>query len=176
MIDFTGVKAIVIPEGVATKIVSGAKTLWERVAGITNLLPLATDLDRTTIYNGIGYKSGVRLSSSGSVSTLAGMCASGFIPAVVGDVLRIKNTKPKSGTSSYVITYDSTNAKVAHKTFGQDGSDWGTGSSYPWLAYENGILTIDLSSAYFGTGFDAVRFSAGTIDENTIVTINEEIV
>lgn len=173
--NFSEVSALSISEGEVVKITCGDDVLWQKKAGYTNLLPLATDTDRTTIYNGIGYKSGVRLSSSGSVATLAGVCASGFIPAVVGDVLRIKNTKPKSGTASYVITYDSTNAKVAHKSFGQAGSDWYTDSLYPWLAYENGILTIDLSSTYFGTGFDAIRFSAGTIDENTIVTVNEEI-
>lgn len=183
MIDFTGVKAIVIPEGVATKIVSGAKTLWERVAGITNLLPLATDLDRTTILNGVGYLTGYRLSSSTSVVGCAvaqsGMCTSGFIPAQPGDILRIKGAVPKSGTASYVISFTSANAKVGYKVIPMrsDGSGWATElTNYPYMTNENEIVTIDLSSAYFGTGFDAVRFSAGTIDENTIVTINEEIV
>lgn len=182
MIDFTGVKAIVIPEGVATKIVSGAKTLWERVAGITNLLPLATDLDRTTILNGVGYLTGYRLSSSTSVVgcavALSGMCTSGFIPAQPGDILRIKGTLAKLGTASYVISFTSANEKVGYRSlaFNNSSLEWDNSSEHPWQSYANGILTIDLSSAYFGTGFDAVRFSAGTIDENTIVTINEEIV
>jgi len=104
------------------------------------------------------------------------MCASGFMPAKVGDVLRIKGIEPRTGTTSYVITYNSTNTKVAHASIAQRGStpdDWRVTGCVD--SYENGILTITLDSATFGTGFDSFRFSAGVIDENTIVTINQEI-
>ena len=106
------------------------------------------------------------------------MCASGFIPCKEGDIVRIKNTKPKPGTASYLITYDSSNAKIAHKTFGHNSNntDWTSNTSFgAHDSYKNGVLTITLSSEKYGTGFDSFRFSARTIDENTIVTVNEEI-
>ena len=173
-----GTKALAIPEGNVVKITSADELIWEKPASFTNMLPLATDADRKTIFNGIGYVVGKRLSSSGSLATSSGMCASGFIPCKEGDVVRIKGTKPKAGTTSYLITYDSSNTKIAHKGFGQnsDGTDWTSiTSSGAHDSYENGVLTITLSSTKYGTGFDAFRFSAGTIDENTIVTVNEEI-
>lgn len=175
-----GAKALAIPEGNVVKITSKAsgELIWEKPASFTNLLPLATDTDRKTIYNGKGYRSGYRLSSSnGGVTAAGGMYTSGFIPAQVGDVVRIKNIKPKLGTASYVMTFDSSNTKVGVGTLGQKGEtdpDWR--DAYGCIdSYNNGIITVTLDSATFGTGFDSFRFSAGVIDENTIVTINQEI-
>ena len=138
-----------------------------------------------SIYNSIGYKANTRLSSStttvGSAVSFTGMYTSGFIPAKAGDILRIKGTAPKSSTDSYVISFDSANTRITAKPILVQESplDWAyssaTVSKAPYQKYENGILEIDLSSTYFGTGFDAIRFSAGLIDENTIVTINEKI-
>lgn len=159
----------------------------ETGGGYTNLLPVATNTDRKTIYGGDydgdgdndGYLKGQRLSSSGGLTALASACVSGFIPASEGNVLRIKNIKPiPTSTSAYVITYNSSNAKVQHKSLGttSDFSDWATPASTPYVTYKDGVLTIPLTSEYFGTGFNAIRFSAGTIDATSIVTINEEIV
>ncbi|MBQ7048773.1 MAG: hypothetical protein IJN86_07465 [Clostridia bacterium] len=152
----------------------------------TNKLPSATDTDRVTVYGGYyngdgvndGYITGYRLSSSGGTSALSNACASGFIPAKVGDVLRIKGITPIQGTATqYVITYNSSNAVVKYQQLRDkdDSSDWSTVTT-SWWKYENGIITITLESGSFGTDFDAIRFSAGTIDNNTIVTVNEEIV
>ena len=183
--NFKTLKSLSIPEGIVTQISSGGKTFWSAAKeAIKNLLPTATDTDRKTIYGGDyngdgvndGYITGKRLSSSGSVSTLTGMCCSGFIPAKEGDILRIKGISPKSGTASYVITYNSSNNKIAHQSIYQGGSDWSNSTSAPWQSYSNGVLTITLSSGYFGTGFDAIRFSAGVIDTDTIATINQEII
>lgn len=184
--DFSNLQALVIPEGEVTKIAVGDIILWEaieNVAEIINWLPKATATDRKTIFGGDyngdgkndGYVTGKRLSSSGSEATLTGMCCSGFIPAEPGDILRIKGTAPKTGTASYVITYNSSNTKVAHQGVYQDNNTWVNSASSPWQKVENGVLQITLDSN-FGTGFDAIRFSAGTIDANTIVTINQEIV
>lgn len=154
-------------------------------SGYTNLLPFATDTDRKTIYGGDyngdgvndGYIKGKRLSSSGSTADLANACASGFIPAKPGDVLRIKGIAPIQGTAAqYLITYNSSNTKVAHQELqDKDGnSDWSSSSTKTWWSYEDGVITITLDSN-FGTGFDAVRFSCGTIAADAVVTINEEI-
>lgn len=188
--DFSKVKSLIIPEGNVKQIVSSIdgiiwKTVENVVEPITNLLPLATDIDRNTIYGGDyngdgvndGYITGYRLSSSsGNPTSMAGMCCSGFIPAKSGDILRIKGITAKTGTASYVISYNSANTKVTHKGLGQtDSLEWTNDSNYPWQSYENGVLTVYLNSEYFGTNFDAIRFSAGIIDNNTIVTINQEI-
>lgn len=182
--DFTGIKTITIPEGVVAKIAKSDTTLWEFVKQkvFTNVLPLATDEDRKTIYNGKGYITGYRVSgSSGALQQINGMCASGFIfPVKVGDIIRIKGTKPKQGASSYVVAYDSSNARVGHISLMQEdnGSAWVSKTNMYCPEYQDnidGVLTITLRSEDLGTGFDAIRFSAGTIDENTIVTINEEI-
>lgn len=180
MIDFSKLKALTIPEGVATKIVAGGKTLWEKVK-YKNLLPSATDLDRVTIYNGIGYKPDTRLSSSttaaGSTVSHTGMYTSGFIPAKPGDILRIKGAKSMSGTTSYVILFNSSNARVAYTNIEQHNSngDWDNATQTEKQSYKNGVLKFTLASSYYGTNFDAVRFSAGYMDANTIVTINQEI-
>ena len=159
--NFSTVKAITIPEGSVKKITCGDIVWWEKSIAFTNLLPFATDLDRVTIYNGVGYKTNTRLSSStstvGKAVAFTGMCTSGFIPCKEGDVLRIKGISHKSGTASYIIAFDSANAMVGYK------------------AYSATEPTITLDSTTFGTGFNAIRFSAGVIDESTIVTINEEI-
>ena len=175
---FNSVQGITIPEGLATQIKLDNNILWKVSGGYTNILPFATDTDRKTVYQGKGYITGYRLSSSGNLSQATGMCASGFIfPVKEGDVLRIKGIKPKASTASYVISYNNSNTKVAHKGFLQetDGSSW-VSNNIATYDKTNDILTIILSSTNFGTGWDSIRFSAGTIDGNTIVTINEKIV
>lgn len=144
----------------------------------TNLLPTAKDADRTTILNGKGYLDGTRLSSSGSASTsnATGMNASGFIcPVKEGDILRIKGLTPKTGAASYVNSYNSANTMVKSATLSQDGTPPSWIVKNAIKSYVDGVLTIPLESTYFGTGFDAVRFS-GVISEGAIVTINQDIV
>lgn len=165
------------------------------VGGYTNRLPMATADDRTTIYgedyngDGVndGYKKGTRLSgSSGLESTNDISCASGFIPATVGDIVRIKGFYGPSGVGTYMIAYSSANASTGKQEWpSQDDYDywWGNkvGSSVAadkltWGTADKNteIITVTLTEALFGSGFNAIRFS-GIIDENTIVTINEEI-
>ena len=74
MIDFTGVKAITIPEGKVKKITSNGVVLWK--GGHTNLVPLSTEADGVTIYNGgLGYKNGYRIRSGGAEgATGVGSC------------------------------------------------------------------------------------------------------
>lgn len=156
----------------------------------TNLLPAAKAEDRTTIYgedyngDGVndGYLQGQRLSSGGTNSSLANACVSGFISVKPGDVLRIKGITPIQASSDcYVITYNSANTKIAHKQLpkASGNTDWSTNANTNatysgYYNYTDGIITITLNDN-FGTGFDAIRFSAGTIDGNTIVTVNQEI-
>lgn len=156
-----------------------AHTMSTEIGGALykNLLPEATDTDRATIYSDDGYATDTRLSSSGSTSTsgASGMSASGFIPAKENDILRIKGLAPKQGAASYVNSYNASNALVKSNTLSQDGTppDWIAKNAL--TSYKDGILTFTLNSQYFGTGFNAIRFS-GVFDSTAIVTINQEIV
>ena len=71
------------------------------VGGYENLLEKATDTDKTTIYNGTGYKDGARISSSGSVSTLSGAFLTGFIPVKVGETIYFNGNYIKTDWASY---------------------------------------------------------------------------
>lgn len=126
------------------------------VAGYTNQIPFSIDTDGT-IYNETGYKNGYRWSSSAAAETAeSGMGITGYIPCKVNDVLRIKNvTFP---TNSYIVCYN------ANKTPSTIIKDFGT-------ANNEGVYTRTLSDA--NTAY--IRLSIGTIDQSTIVTINEEI-
>lgn len=59
--------------------------------GYTNQVPLSTEADGKTIYNGgLGYKDGYRIRSSGAEADATGMSVcTGFIPFVKGDKLYI---------------------------------------------------------------------------------------
>lgn len=180
-------KLYVLPDGMIWAYML-TETEVEGGAAYTNLLPLATDADRTTIYgedyngDGVndGYITGKRLSSSGTLSNENASCVSGLIfPVTEGSVIRIKGTTPiQSSASAYMITYDGENTKIGHAEMPKvsDKSDWSSTTTKSYYRYdaENNEITITLDST-FGTGYNAIRFSAGTIDDNTIVTVNEEI-
>ena len=139
------------------------KVVWEK-SGIINWLPRATDADRTTIYNGIGYRFGERLSSSGSTDSNShllelGLCASGYIPALPGDILRIQGFDPWVNTNFYVIAYDANNVKTGYATINSAKSPY----------------TITLSTSTFGTNFNAIRFCVRNLSSESIVTINQEL-
>lgn len=190
-VPLSAVTGLSVNSNVVLQVLLDGVAIWGEKAKFTNKLPLATDTDRATIYgsdyNGDGVNDGYlasrRLSSSGSVSTANETCrASGFIPATVGNVIRIKGTHGVSGTSTYVIAYNSSNTKTNYQTFST-----GVVISHPtytnvckyntsnWYTIKDDIIEFTLTADKFGSGFDAIRFS-GYMDENTIVTVNEEIV
>ena len=166
-----------------TEVVEGGATY-------TNVLSLAKATDRTTIYGGDyngdgvndGYKTSTKLSGSGGGESAdtKGLCTSGFIfPVTAGDTLRIKNIIPCSGSNHYVVAYNSANTRTGNTTIyftnNTDGSlYWVDNNPNAKYTLEDGVFTIPLSASVLGSGFDAIRICAG-MDENTIVTINEEI-
>lgn len=187
-------KMYVLPDGFIYAWTLTEKEVEIEGAGYTNLLPTATATDGKTIYGGDyngdgvndGYLQNRRLSSSGSDAAVTNQYkdiarASGFIPAVEGDVIRIKNFDCPTGISAYVISYNGT-TKVAHKQFGDTLSSgvWDDVSSLSWYTVEGDtktredVTTFTLTSENFGTGFNAIRFN-GYIQEDTIITVNEEI-
>lgn len=159
----------------------------------TNLLPLAKDTDRTTIYNGKGYKENTKLSGSGGGESTSGsgkeaLCSSGFIfPVKAGDTLRIKGIAPVTGSLHYIVGYNSSNARVGNDVIvfanHEDGSlFWTTNSSSGKYTIENNdennpkgaTIVYTINTEKLGADVNAVRICAA-MDENTIITINEEI-
>ena len=186
MIDFSKVQKLVIPEGVVTKIVAAGKTLWQAITFI-NQVPISTDTDGN-IFNGVGYKENVRLSSSGGISSSAqnGSVTTGFIPWY-GDttVLRMKGVEWKNAATNYNGHYY-VNAYDVNKKF-LDYFSAGETSNYAHIATvtrdANGVETVKFSETY-GTSNGKlqhfrsakyIRLTAYGKGADMIVTINEEI-
>ena len=73
-------------------------TIGSEGIAYTNRLPIATDNDGS-VYNGVGYKSGVRWSNSSGAETPYDNCyLSGYIPVTAGDIVRLKNIEMLSVT------------------------------------------------------------------------------
>lgn len=156
-------------------------------AAYTNLLPKATDTDGVTIYGGDyngdgvndGYKTETRLSGSNGNTgvSAAPMCASGFIPAKNGDVIRIKGAYAATGTTSYVISYNSAKTKIINQIISQT-ADLKWANNMTWATVDktdDNLLTFTLSSDNFGTDIEFIRFNSDMTSGNTIITINQEI-
>lgn len=172
---------------------NGGNGNTENVLTYTNVIPSATmGSDQTTGWvEGKGYTQNARLSgSNGTVVTnytvVEDVCVSGYIPVTEGDIVRIKGFYPPDGVNTYVVAYNGT-TPVGHKTFepvtnldSGDGSwEWNddTGGWYSIDKKEpltEVTATIEMSSANFGSGFNAIRFS-GVFSEEVIVTVNEEL-
>lgn len=158
-------KLYVLPDGM---IYAWMLTEVESGPAYTNVLPLAINADGTPYVgaNGEkGYKTGYRISSSGTESAQSGMCCTGFMSCANGDIMRLKNVTPKGSKSAYMLVYDSSFAAAA-------------GTQYPDAASvtpdENGVYTFEVTTLNNAL-VDYVRFSLGVIDETSIVTVNEEI-
>ena len=165
MIDFTGVKAITIPEGAVKKIMRGADVLWEKVTGYTNIIDT------------IGYTDGVRLNSSGTTTAAAGYTTTGMIDIYTYPhpvVVEAKGANFIYSTSCYIVIYsnDGGATKIGHtyiRNLVADSTVW-NGISITADADGNIKITVDGSSSpnYF-------RITGYGRGENLIVTINEPI-
>lgn len=144
----------------------------------TNQLPLATDTDGS-IYNGTGWMEGYRLNSSGSPDGYSGSYLTGFIPAQIGDVVRLKNVTWQNGVSSglnsgnqRISFYDSsknhlaqTNAVGVAGTLNGVKDDSGIWTQFTLKNFSGGDLT---NAAYF-------RLNCAGLSAESIITVNEEI-
>lgn len=145
-----------------------------------NLLPLSVDADGNEYVgdNGEdGYKTGYKLSSStGSESAVSGACVSGYIPvADIADRIRIKNITVSSSASVNNITFHSSDKTRLYGTAGPAGVLFVSGIT----ADENGVYSFTPGKwldAATGADLGFFRFSCGGITDETIVTVNEEIV
>ena len=158
----------------------------------TNLVPTATDTDGS-IYNGVGYKDNVRLSSSGGVSgsAQANTVTTGFMPFKNTDVIRMKGAEWLGASTKYtghyyINLYDANKAFItgggmASSTYDADPG----GPSQLSVTYDEvtGVTTFSIVNPDGATGgFRAAakkasyfRINAYGRGADLIITVNEEI-
>lgn len=154
----------------------------------TNQVPISTDTDGS-IYNGVGYKDNVRLSSSGGVSgtALNGSVTTGFIPFPDGDktIIRMKGVEWKYATANYdghyyLNFYDGSKKYLSGRT---SKDHEGYSNVFTVTRDANGVETVTFNQEYGNTNsfLNSVRsasffrINAYGKGADMIVTINEEI-
>lgn len=153
----------------------------------TNQVPISTDADGVTIYNGgKGYKDGYRIRSGGAEgATTAGSCT-GFIPVKGGDAVYFSGW-------DFSAKYNENAVNVADSSFTNIGQFAGQGEygifapGAAYAAYSRGSVIEESSGVWkwvvppAASGVSYIRVSGFTRPtgygnySNMIVTINEEI-
>lgn len=148
----------------------------------TNLLPLSVNADGSD-YKGTngedGYKAGYKMSTSGGgESATSGAYCSGFMPITdIYSTIRVKNiVLSNTANVNNFVFYDSTKTKI-NPTSTCNGT---AGAFHASVRNEgNGVYSFEPSNFMTeekGSDIAFFRFSCGGITDETIVTVNEEIV
>lgn len=183
--DLSAYKSLKVGGVELVKLVINGVVAWAKKV-YTNLVPLSTDTDGS-IFNGVGYKENVRLSSSGGISGSAqnGSVTTGFIPWG-GDtgVLRLKGVEwvhETGGKHYYVNFYNASKGFLTYiSAQTQGGGDF---DHILTVTRANGVTTFVWNTDY-GTTNDLlqhvraakyIRITAKGKGADMIVTINEEI-
>lgn len=142
----------------------------------TNVLPLAVDANGNS-YKGTngeaGYNTGYKISVSSGNESSADACVSGFIKLTEGaqSQIRLKNITLSSAASiNNIVFYKSD--KTLQKGYAGNTSGFNAAVKVTdgvYLIETNEWFTNDNTPVYF-------RFSCGAITDETIVTVDEEIV
>ena len=160
-------KLYVLPDGYIYAYLK-TEVATEETPNFTNVLPLAVDSDGSPYNGGLGYKVGYRLNSSGVEVVAETNCCTGFIPVKNTDTVRFINIIPHASSNGYIHFYDSSFNLTAGK--GYEG----------WTADQFEFVPASLADMYpsWGNapaGAVYMRISSGTISDETIITLNEEI-
>jgi hypothetical protein len=140
----------------------------------TNWIPLSTEVDGVTLYNGgKGYKENTRWSSSGGGDVTAdGVITSGYIPVKYGDIVRLKNIRMNKIDAGSGI--DNVCNVCVFSTLGTGASvNAGELENY-WYA----VWDDESNLAQFTIKSDTtcyIRLNTAYIGPDSILTINEEI-
>ena len=192
MLDLTGLKTLSIQGINLVKLTLNGTQIWKKPPSFVNQVPISIDTDGS-IFNGVGYKENVRLSSSGGISGSAqnGSVTTGFIPFPDGDktIIRIKgvdwiNAPSKQNGHYYIIFYDANKASNGYTSLIESPA---TGFSHiiTITRDSNGVETFDFNESYGTTNailqwirnnakfFRVTAYGKGA---DMIVTVNEEIV
>ena len=140
----------------------------------TNQIPLSTDASGA-IYDGKGYKDGIRLGSDGSDRTGAATDATGFIPCTISDTLYFKNCQiavlgGTATTYQNIGCYDSTKQWIATRFV--DMASHMSGKDYS-VDSNNYLTRYNCADLWTNTAF--VRITGDYIGVDSIITKNEPI-
>ena len=144
-----------------------------------NVLPSAIDTDGS-IYNGVGWRDGYRLASSGALEEWSGSYLTGFIPIKVGDVVRLQGVEWKSGVTTglnsgmqRISFYDASKTHIAQATASS------VGGVLSGVKDGNNIWTqFTVNPTMGGASLANVayfRLNCLKISNSSIITVNEEI-
>jgi hypothetical protein len=142
----------------------------------TNLIPTSTD-SSGAIYNGIGYKDGARINSSGEEAEGRHMSATGFIPYTHGHTIRLGGTNIAFNEYGCVMYfYKSDKSAIS----GADYNKVGNANFGMWDTTEDNTAFAFTPSATHYTDAAYIRISAsvrnaGDTGSGMIVTIDERI-
>ena len=145
----------------------------------TNQIPISITSSKTLFVgtNGEkGYKTGYRLSLSGGGETAqTGTEVTGFIPVTKESVIRIKNIAYEGDTTRGVVGYDANFAKLTlgngtnlNSLFGTYGFDDGNG-----VRRSNRLGSHE---KFDSDDLKYIRLCSTDINENSILTVDQEIV
>lgn len=127
-----------------------------------------------------GYKTDVRLSiSSGAESTsnASGIKTTGFIPAKVGDTMRLKGVTINASASNQAIVFYNSEFQYSKTGGGSQGGSL-LGVILGDVAGEEVSLVLNgdnLHNSNFNADVAYIRICAAEINENSIITINQPI-
>ena len=139
----------------------GNISIADESAEIINQIPISTD-DSGAIYNGTGYKNGVRWSSSSQAESANddyGM--TGYIPCKHNDTIRIKDVVPSTSSSGYIVLFDSSKAYLGVQTV----------SLHTMSVDSNNAYTVSISG---NANVEFIRLSVCTFTSASIVTVNQD--
>ena len=117
---------------------------WFSVYDYANQIPHSTDADGN-VYNGVGYKSGVRLTSTGTEEAYSGMYLTGFIPVKLGHRVNLTDVTWQYGVTTGIT---SANQRICFYDANKAFIGLATGSS------AEGLLHAQKDSNNIWTSFD----------------------
>lgn len=175
-------KLYVLPDGYLYACIKHEEyTPEQTIPNFTDLIPTSIDADGDVFNNGLGYKIGYRLNSSGEEVELEGAICSGFIPVtndIINALVRIygSTAKLKSYAGHYIVFYNSDFTKIAVASGGYDYAVYETLSEIDadckLISYNvSQIPNFDSSTATY------MRVSVPEIKDASLFfcSINEEI-
>lgn len=172
--DFRNLKQLSIGGVELKRLFIGGTLVWDTL-NYTNQIKISTDTSGA-IYNGKGWKENTFVYHTGD-STRAGYESTGFIPCKVGDVIRLKGvTMTKGDAYCRIAFFKSDKTRINHA---QCNSSWYVDTCFSGIKDSNNsytqftITSANCSEMTSGTAF--IRITANHIDNNSIITINQEI-
>lgn len=142
----------------------------------TNEIPISTNTDGS-IFNGVGYQQGYRLSSSGTLSTSTYSYVTGFIPVSFGDTVYMQDVTFQSGVTSglssanqRICFYDSSKTFLGVVNAASTSYAVSVNTDNVWNGFTvKSLPNVDLSNvAYF-------RINGSYIGSDSVISVNEEI-